>query len=412
MNNIKVAWFLAQRQLFRNNKKSVALIVLVMTLTFLSLVAVSGILVGLIEGSSVAYRAKFTGDMLIEPLANKKDLPDTQEIVSILKSLPQVKAVSTRLAAGAQMESNYKNRDASRRRELASVNIFGINPSDENAVTQMSKDMLKGEFLNNDDTQQIILGKNTVATYVFAPQDKERALGDVKVGDKILVTINKNVNEFTVKGILNGKTDVTRQAFVVNTDLKKILDKSDDRATSISVRMQNPGQEVEVQKILFDNNLGENQQIKTYAQAEPTFVKDIGKMFGMIGNIFGAIGLITAVITIFIIIYINAVTRRKYIGIMKGIGISPVSIEISYILQSIFYGLTGSIIGALIVYLVLVPGMTAHPIDFPFSDGILVAPYFDTFVKFIILMFATVLAGYFPARSIVKGNTLNAILGR
>ncbi len=412
MNNIKVAWFLARRQLFRNNKKSVALIVLVMTLTFLSLVAVSGILVGLIEGSSVAYRAKYTGDMLIEPLANKKNVPDTNQITSILKSIPEVKAYSERLIAGAQLESNYKNRDASRRRELASVNIFGINPSDENAVTQMSKDLLQGEYLNNDDTQKIILGKNTVGTYVFAPQDKERALGDVQIGDRILVKINGNSNEFTVKGILDGKTDVTRQAFVVNTDLEKILDKSDDRATQISVRMQIPGQEEMVQKILKDNGLGENQQIKTYAEAEPTFVKDIGKMFGMIGNIFGAIGLITAVITIFIIIYINAVTRRKYIGIMKGIGISPASIEISYILQSIFYGFTGSLIGALIVYLILVPGMTAHPIDFPFSDGILVAPYSDTFIKFIVLMIATVLAGYFPARSIVKGNTLNAILGR
>jgi hypothetical protein len=59
MNNIKVAWFLAKRQLFRNNKKSVALIVVVMFLTFVNLVGTSGLLVGLIEGSSREYREKF-----------------------------------------------------------------------------------------------------------------------------------------------------------------------------------------------------------------------------------------------------------------------------------------------------------------------------------------------------------------
>lgn len=97
---------------------------------------------------------------------------------------------------------------------------------------------------------------------------------------------------------------------------------------------------------------------------------------------------------------------------MKGIGIYPSVIELSYVMQSIFYGITGSFIGALLVYLVLIPGFLAHPINFPFSDGIMVAPYMDTFQKFVVLMIATILAGYLPARSIVKQNTLNAILGR
>jgi ABC-type antimicrobial peptide transport system permease subunit len=97
---------------------------------------------------------------------------------------------------------------------------------------------------------------------------------------------------------------------------------------------------------------------------------------------------------------------------MKGIGMSPAVIETSYIIQSIFYGVMGSILGAILVYFVFIPLLNAYPIDFPFSDGIMVAPYDSTLTKFAILMFATVLAGYLPARSIVKGNTLNAILGR
>jgi hypothetical protein len=59
-----------------------------------------------------------------------------------------------------------------------------------------------------------------------------------------------------------------------------------------------------------------------------------------------------------------------------------------------------------------VPFVTAHPINFPFSDGILVAELQSTIIRAIILIFTTSVAGYIPARIVVKQNTLDAILGR
>ncbi len=134
--------------------------------------------------------------------------------------------------------------------------------------------------------------------------------------------------------------------------------------------------------------------------------------FSLLGNVIGLIGIVVASITIFIVIFINAVTRRKYIGIMKGIGISERSIEISYIFQSIFYASLGGLLGVFIVYVLLVPFFNAHPLDFPFSDGILIAPVGETAFKFGLLLFVTIIAGYIPARQIVKKNTLDSILGR
>ena len=62
------------------------------------------------------------------------------------------------------------------------------------------------------------------------------------------------------------------------------------------------------------------------------------------GNAISSIGLVVAAVTLFIVIFINAITRRRYIGILKGIGIDERSIEISYVLQSIFYATVGSIL--------------------------------------------------------------------
>jgi ABC-type antimicrobial peptide transport system permease subunit len=134
--------------------------------------------------------------------------------------------------------------------------------------------------------------------------------------------------------------------------------------------------------------------------------------FALLGNLISSIGLAVASITIFIVIFINALTRRKYIGILKGIGISGEAIEVSYIFQSIFYSVTGSIIGFVVLYALLQPTIAAHPINFPFSDGILVAPLSGTFFRIALLVIATVIAGYIPARMIVRKNTLDSILGR
>ena len=104
--------------------------------------------------------------------------------------------------------------------------------------------------------------------------------------------------------------------------------------------------------------------------------------------------------------------RRRFIGILKGIGIDRKAIEIAYVIQAGLYALTGSIIGVVITYVILVPYFDANPINFPFSDGILVADPAGTIIRFIILFIITLFAGYIPAWMIVRGNTLNAILGR
>jgi putative ABC transport system permease protein len=163
---------------------------------------------------------------------------------------------------------------------------------------------------------------------------------------------------------------------------------------------------------LLDKGFGEYSSIQVWYEAIPQFLDQIKTTFGLLGNLIGGIGLIVASITIFIVIFVNIVTRRKFIGILKGIGISPEAIEISYVFQSIFYAVLGSISGMLVVFLIIQPFIAAHPIDFPFSDGILVATFNGSMIRAGVLLVATVLAGYIPARLIVRKNTLDAILGR
>ena len=63
--SISLGWFLAYRQVKRSSVATTLLIVFVMMLTFLNLVVVRGVLVGLIQGSTDVYKKKIMQETLL-----------------------------------------------------------------------------------------------------------------------------------------------------------------------------------------------------------------------------------------------------------------------------------------------------------------------------------------------------------
>src|SRR5690349_18569900 len=124
-----VGWFLAKRQIKGSNKSTTFLIVFIMMLTFLNLVVVSGILVGLIEGGSRANRDQYTGDVIVTTLSGNNDIGHTHELESTLRNMNGISGISVRYIANGQIEANYKTRrDFSDVRDVAGTQITGIVP--------------------------------------------------------------------------------------------------------------------------------------------------------------------------------------------------------------------------------------------------------------------------------------------
>jgi ABC-type lipoprotein release transport system permease subunit len=97
---LRIGFFLAVRQLRHTSLWTTTLIIFVMVLTFLNLVVVSGILVGLIEGSIRQWRNEYTSDVIISPRDQKEYVENSGNIESILKNTAGVAAVSARYTAG------------------------------------------------------------------------------------------------------------------------------------------------------------------------------------------------------------------------------------------------------------------------------------------------------------------------
>jgi putative ABC transport system permease protein len=410
---LKIGFFLAVRQIRRASLWTTSLIIGVMVLTFLNLVVVSGILVGLIEGSIRQWRIEYTSDIIISKLDRKEYIENSDNILALLKTIPDIEVVSPRYTSGGILEANYQTKQATDEANTASGQINGVDIRAEDSLSGICGKVIAGECLAPTDFDQVMLGYFLLSQYVPIDSPNFSALKNVDVGSKIRLTVNGVTREVRVKAIILSKVDqIRRGTYLTDTQLRSMLGRDDRNVGEIAIKLKSGVDPVAVKETILRSGAGDRAKVQTYADAQPQFLKDIVNTFNMLGNAFSSIGLIVSSITIFIVIFINALTRRKFIGILKGIGIHGGAIEASYVFQSIFYALIGSSAGLVLVYGFLVPYFAKNPINFPFSDGILVAPIDETLVRILLLVVSTVIAGYIPAWMIIRKNTLDSILGR
>ncbi len=412
--NIKVGWFLAKRDIERANIWTTGLIVMVMTLTFLNLIVVSGILVGLIQGSEDAQKKYAIGDIVISPFLNKSAIENTPDVVDIVKTIPGYKNHTVRYSGAVRVESNYRETVApGDKRDGAGGSLLGIDPIEEEKFSGISKFIVRGSYLTNLDQDSVLIGKNLL--YEFTPIEAPgfQTLKNISIGSRVKVTAGDSAKEYFVKGIIKSKVDEFDTSIVaLDSEVRKLIGRDDLNAGTIAIQLTEGTDPIQAKNFLIASGVGEFARIQTAQEAFPKFLTDIKATFAILGSVISGIGLVVASITIFIVIFVNAITRRRFIGILKGIGINKRAILYSYMYQAFIYASGGIIIGMMLIFLLIKPYFAANPLDFPFSDGILVATLDGTLIRAGILLIATVIAGYIPAQIVIKQNTLSAILGR
>lgn len=427
---LRVANILAIRQIFRGNIWINILIISVMALSAISLIGISGILVGILEGSFEANREQYTGDVFISTLSDENSIKTTGNMLSVIQSLPQVDSYSVRYKSGATIEANYQTRrDFNTLTNSVGVSVVGIVPEDEDSVTGLSNFLIEGEMISSDESGYIVIGSTLLKQYSNF-SDLFEPLVDVYPGSRVKVSVTgsnvtlssdlsggstggANTQEFIVKGVVKSKVDqVSIGAFITESDYRRLTGKKSLQAQEIAIKADSNVSDESLKYILSKYEIEKNAKLQTATEAIPKFLDDIKQVFSLLGLVIGSIGIVVASITVFIVIYINALTRRKFIGILKGIGITRKTIEWAYVMQSFFYGIVGSAIALAVIYFVGVPYFAANPLNFPFSDGILSAPFGSSMVKIGILIVITIAAGFIPAWLIARRNTLDSILLR
>lgn len=415
-NKIKLGFFLAVRFVARTSKWTSGFIVFVMTLTFINLVVINGILVGLIEGSVQGYRNVLTGDVYISAKDIDPYIREDAIIEGALNSSPYVKGYTRRVFTNVealQEDDKYRILDEGETEKFVSANLIGINVDEEKSVTGLHTRVIKGSFLDEGDTGWVVIGSALLEEY--SPFASDFAVfEDVDIGSSVYIRYPSGFEKkYRIKGITRAKNDLFDLSILTtNKELKQYLGRQGNGTTAISIRANSPDQDEILKESLLAVGVDEHAKVETSEEVIGVYINDIRNTFFLLGTVVGTISLVAAAITLFVVIFITAITRRKFIGMLKGIGVPPESIRMSYVFLALFYGVAGILIGFIVTYTLIVPYFAENPIDFPFSDGILYAPLLGTFIRSVIILIAAGLAGLIPAWMIVRQNTLDAILGR
>lgn len=434
----RVAWKLAFRQIQRSSIWMNILTVAIMVLTFLNLVLITGILTGLTEGIFNDNRSQYTGDVLISTLTGEEVIENAYAIQATLESHPDIESYAVRYVKQSTVEANYQTRwDFDAQENSVSMEVVGIDPTAETAVTDLSDSVAVGEYLREGESGYILLGSDNLAEYTEF-SDSFDPLKNIAPGTRVKVSYSAGIvaenaasgphgggdngsgvdrsgvsAEFIVKGIVESKvSQVAKRAYITTDDWSRLVGGAVNGANEFAILLAPGVGEQAIADELRGYGFDTYAKIETAEEAIPSVLDDLSKTFGLLGNAAGGVAVVVSAITVFVVIYINALTRRKQIGILKGIGIKGEAIKRAYIMQSLFYAIVGSVIGYMLIFFIFIPHFNANPIDFPVSDGILAATFLGTTLRASILVSVTAVAGYIPAWLIVRQNTLDSILGR
>lgn len=405
MNKLKASFFLGYKGIIKGNMGTTLLTIAVMTLAFINLLFLSSILLGLVNTMNRQGINNLYGNIVIEPEDKKSLIVNSRKITDLVESVPGVVASSRHYKAGGLFTfDKFKN---GQEVNTGRYTIISIDPSTEKEVTDISKAIIAGEYLDDKDRDQILIGKDISGGYEGSFE--KESLGGVVPGDEVTVLYENGIErKYTVKGIFNSKfVQSDKAAFLTNREMESILGVSNG-AHEIIIKVDDSQPESSYIEKFKEMGLKESiYPWNDYMGITSSFTQS----FTLIRTLLSAIALLVAGITIYIVVYINILNKRRQIGILQAIGIDKSIIVRSYVMQALFYAVSGIALGLIIMRGVLVPYFIGHPLKFPVGDVRLEVAANEILISIVVLMLAGFISGYAPARKQTNKTILEAIWG-
>jgi ABC-type lipoprotein release transport system permease subunit len=141
--SFSIGLFLATKDLQHSNPWTTLLITFVMTLTFLNMILIGGILLGLAQGMVGSFKQYYSSDLFITPSSQNTIIKETNDIVAVIETIPTLESYSKRVTSPAKIEFGYRNkiRDTDIVEGSQAV-LVGIDPIKEDSVSNLSKKII------------------------------------------------------------------------------------------------------------------------------------------------------------------------------------------------------------------------------------------------------------------------------
>lgn len=408
INDLSASFLIARKSITRGGKSTLFLLILVLSLSFFEMMVITGIISGVYQEMINSAKNLLSSDIIISPRTQpqiKEFIDEQTKVRAQIETIPGVVATARHyITAGAVSFDKGKNGKF----KTVSGLVVGIDPEEEKRVlTTTSRLLIDGKSLDAADTDQVLIGSAMAGGYKAKTSDD---LGGVKIGDKVRLAYSNGVAKvYTVKGIYDD-TMRSGQIFITANEAESVFSVYDS-ASQIMVKTDSISRSDDLYVAKIKSMFPELkvQDYNIFLGQLTDFLAAIN----MISVILSVISILVAAIVIFVIIYVNALNKRRQIGILKAIGIKQSIIINAYIMQSLFYTFSGVIIGLTLVFGIAVPFLEAHPLVLVANLANLTLYYTPVKIAVAISSFfvAGYLAGRIPAWMVAKQDIIKAIWG-
>jgi ABC-type lipoprotein release transport system permease subunit len=340
---LKLAW----RNLWRNKRRT-----LITTASIFFGVILSTIMSSMQEGSYAQYIKtivnSYSGYIQVHSKGywNDKVINNSLEYSLVRQKLSDVKGIT----ATAPRLENYAL--ASSEEITKGVMVIGIAPIEEDAITNLSKKIIKGNYLKRDDNG-VVLG-STLARYL-----------KLEAGDTVVLLSQGYhgvgaAGKYPVRGIIKQPSpDLDRTVIYMNISDCQDLFSAPDRLTSVVIMVKNNDEMPAVKNDLI-SSLGTDYEVMDWKEINSILLKQIDsdRASGMI--IKGVLYMIIA-FGIFGTVMMMMAERRKEFGVIVAIGMQKYKLSYVLVLETILLGFTGVIAG-IVASIPITWYFTLHPI--------------------------------------------------
>jgi putative ABC transport system permease protein len=336
---VRMAW----RNVWRNKRRTlIALIAIALGLVFLVFMdgsiagfqqAVFGNAVRLQGGNVQVHAPGYREKAKRLPLM---PLVDAEAIVRAARAQSQVVAASRRINTGGFVSS---------REATIPVMISGIEPELEAPVGLLIRNISQGRYLTAGDEDHILVGQAMAARL------------KVGVGDRITL-LGRATHEqmrrrtMTVVGIYDlGLPEAEKQMVYISLAESQTLFDLRDQATEVVVALQSVGQEKAVAAAL--QAALPACEVASWQELNPEMNQSL-EVDKQVMSIFGLVVLLVAGVGILNLMLMAVFERTREIGLLAAMGLKRHEILGLFLLEGVFIGLLGSLVGGVLGGLVVV----------------------------------------------------------
>lgn len=397
----------AWRNMWRNKTRS-SVIITAVTLGIFAAIFLTAFMNGMVQDRiKTIICTEMSHIQIHEPGFKDNDqftlvIPNSDSIIDKVKKIPHVLAVSNRIITNSMVQSAETG---------LGVKITGINPEDEMNVTNISKKIIKGKYLDN-------MGRNPVVI-------SEKLAQKLKVGlkNKIVITlqdINKNITSglFRISGIYRTDNLMFDEAniFVRNNDIARLTGLNNSETHEIAILLDNNNYTVETTKII--SGYFPKLDVENWQQLSPEagFLVSAINQYLYIFIIIILLALCFGIVNTMLMVIME---RIRELGMLMAIGMDKLRVFAMIVLETVYLSLAGGVVGLILGYAVSKYFERAGINLFFWKEAFaeigyssLIYPFIEPstmFVTAVLVIIAGVISALYPAYKALKLNPSEAI---